>query len=91
LTGGCPYDFFSFLVDDNILFKIVTETNRFAAQKITSFKNLSPHSRLRAWYDTDIGEIKTFWVLFYGWALFSYQVMTIIGVHLLYFIQTLDE
>lgn len=53
LAGGSPYDFFSFLVDNNILFKIVTETNRFAAQKIASFKNLSPHSRLRAWYNTD--------------------------------------
>jgi len=60
LAGGSPYDFFSFLVDNNILFKIVTETNRFAAQKIASFQNLSPHSRLRAWYDTDIGEIKNF-------------------------------
>ncbi|KAF0750628.1 piggyBac transposable element-derived protein 4-like [Aphis craccivora] len=38
----------------------LAETNRFAAQKIASFKNLSPHSRLRAWYDTDIGEIKNF-------------------------------
>ncbi|KAL5239337.1 hypothetical protein ACI65C_006747 [Semiaphis heraclei] len=39
---------------------IIDALARCAAQKIASFQNLSPHSTLRAWYDTDIGEIKNF-------------------------------
>lgn len=56
MADGSPFDFFPFLVDNNILLKMVTETNnKFASQKIASFNNMPPHSKLGA-----LNEIKPF-------------------------------
>jgi len=57
LMHGSPLDFYLLIVNDEIINKIVIETNRFAAQEKAS-KLLSPFSRINKWFDTDMTEIK---------------------------------
>jgi len=57
LMHGSPLDFYLLIVNDEIINKIVIETNRFAAQQKASKIN-SPFSRINKWFDTDIKEIK---------------------------------
>lgn len=59
MIDGSPLDFYELLVNEEILKKIVIETNRYAFQQISS-KHISPHSRLSKWQDTNITEIKQF-------------------------------
>lgn len=47
------------LVSEEMLRKIVIETNRYAFQQISS-KHISPHSRLSKWKDTNVNEMKQF-------------------------------
>lgn len=54
-----PLDFYELLVNEDILKKIVIETNRYAFQQICN-KHVSPHSRLSKWQDTNVTEIKQF-------------------------------
>lgn len=45
------------IVNDEIINKIVVETNKFAAQQKAS-KSLSPFARINKWFDTDETELK---------------------------------
>lgn len=62
MIDGSPLDFYQLIVDDGILSKIVIETNRYASQQISG-KNISPHSRLNKWKDTNVIELKQFFGL----------------------------
>lgn len=57
LMHGTPLDFYTLIVNDEIINKIVIETNKFAAQQKAS-KSLSPFARINKWFDTDETEIK---------------------------------
>lgn len=45
LQNGTPLDFFQCIVINDIIHKIVIETNRYAGQQLKS-KTISPHARL---------------------------------------------
>jgi len=62
LLNGTPLDFFQCIVSNDIIHKIVTETNRYAHQQLRS-KTISPHARLSKWYDTNECEMKQFFGL----------------------------
>lgn len=57
LQNGTPLDFFLCIVSNDIIKKIFTESNRYAAQQLRC-KTISPHARLSKWYDTNELEIK---------------------------------
>jgi len=59
MIDGSPLDFYKLLVNDEMIEKIVIETNKYAVQQISS-KHISPHSRLTKWRDTNINEMKQF-------------------------------
>ena len=60
LAPNCsPLDVFSLLVDENVIHRIVAETNRYAAQTIAN-RSLTKFARLNKWVDTDEVEIKKF-------------------------------
>lgn len=59
LQNGTPLDFFQCIVSNDIIHKIVTETNRYAGQQLRS-KTISPHARINKWYDTNELEMKQF-------------------------------
>jgi len=45
LQDGTPLDFYQCIVNNNLIHKIVIETNRYAAQ-LLSARTISPHARL---------------------------------------------
>ncbi|KAJ8968491.1 hypothetical protein NQ314_002279 [Rhamnusium bicolor] len=51
-----PYDFYKLFVNDDIINLIVTETNRYAAQRIA--KNVHPNARVKSWKPTNAEEIE---------------------------------
>ncbi|KAL4152941.1 hypothetical protein QTP88_000774 [Uroleucon formosanum] len=57
LVHGSPLDFYMLIVNDEIINKIVIETNRFAAQ-LKASRLVSPFSRINKWFDTDVAEMK---------------------------------
>lgn len=57
-TVKSPNDMFQFFLNNDILDTIVTETNRYAAQKIS--EGHTQKSRIKAWKSTDRNEIRTF-------------------------------
>lgn len=57
MIDASPLDFYHLLVTEDILNKIVVETNSYASQQIS--KNISPHSCVRKWKDTNLAEVKT--------------------------------
>lgn len=59
MIDGSPLDFYKLLVNDEMIEKIVIETNKYAVQQISS-KHISPHSRLTKWRDTNFIEMKQF-------------------------------
>lgn len=63
-----PADFYALLVTDDILNKIVDCTNAFAMAKITQSNEASMGARIRAWFPTNLAEIKRFFglVLYMG-------------------------
>ncbi|KAE9526178.1 hypothetical protein AGLY_013809 [Aphis glycines] len=62
LQDGTPLDFYQCIVSNDIIHKIVIETNRYAAQ-LLSARTISPHARLNKWHDTNECEIKQFFGL----------------------------
>lgn len=60
MSHASPFDFWKLFVTDNILLKLVTETNRYAAQQIQSREFISPNARIRKWKETDVLEMKNF-------------------------------
>ncbi|XP_050294288.1 piggyBac transposable element-derived protein 4-like [Anthonomus grandis grandis] len=55
--------FFELLVSDDVINKIIVETNRYAEQQIIlaiTNENIGQYSRLNAWVDTNCNEIRTF-------------------------------
>ncbi|KAL4126176.1 hypothetical protein QTP88_010402 [Uroleucon formosanum] len=62
LQDGTPLDFYQCIVSNDIIHKIVIETNRYAAQLISA-RTISPHARLNKWHDTNECEIKQFFGL----------------------------
>lgn len=58
LTNGSPFDFCSLFLDDTIIDMLVTETNRYASQLIST--PLKTKSRLNRWVDVTAKEMKTF-------------------------------
>lgn len=63
-----PAEFYSLLVTDMLLEKIVDCTNQFALAKITSMHEATSGARIRQWSPTNLGEIKKFFglILFMG-------------------------
>lgn len=58
MVGASPLDFFSLFLDEEMLNLLTTETNRYAAQLLST--PLRPHSRLKDWKNTNNNEIKLF-------------------------------
>ncbi|XP_069108218.1 piggyBac transposable element-derived protein 4-like, partial [Argopecten irradians] len=59
--GSLSYlDYFECIITDNIIQKIVVETNRYAATYSETHPDLPSHSRYRKWTDTTLGEMKAF-------------------------------
>lgn len=56
-----PVEFFYIFFNDDVIDLIVTETNRYAQQKINA--GIQQKSRLHRWKDTDAEEIKTFFAI----------------------------
>lgn len=61
LVSNTPFEFYSLFLDDEILDLIISETNRYAEQRIISgiLKESVPRY-LQSWYDTTKDEILTF-------------------------------
>lgn len=57
LLDGTPFDFFKLIVSEEIIIKIVDETNNYAQQKINSTP-ISKFSRLSKWTPTTVEEIQ---------------------------------
>lgn len=57
LMHGTLPDFYMLIVNNEVINKIVIETNKYAAQKEASII-ISSFSSLRKWYDTNETEIK---------------------------------
>lgn len=61
LAGKSPVDFFNHFIDDETIDLFVTETNRFAAQRIASAAaNPNRRTRLPKWVDTESTEMRRF-------------------------------
>ncbi|KAE9528590.1 hypothetical protein AGLY_012165 [Aphis glycines] len=58
MHGGSPWEFLSLFLDNEVFNLIVTETNRYAGQLLST--PLRRHSRLNAWKETNAAEIKQF-------------------------------
>ncbi|KAL5244229.1 hypothetical protein ACI65C_011639 [Semiaphis heraclei] len=58
MYGGSPWEFLSLFLDTEVFNLIVTETNRYAGQLLST--PLRRHSRLNAWKETNAAEIKRF-------------------------------
>ncbi|KAL4154119.1 hypothetical protein QTP88_001952 [Uroleucon formosanum] len=58
MYGGSPWEFLSLFLDNEVFNLIVTETNRYAGQLLST--PLRRHSRLNAWKETNAAEIKQF-------------------------------
>lgn len=58
MYGGSPWEFLSLFLDNEVFNLIVTETNRYAGQLLST--PLRRHSRLNAWKETNTAEIKQF-------------------------------
>lgn len=57
LLDGTPFDFFKLIINDEIIIKIVEETNNYAQQKI-NLTPISKFSRLSKWVPTTVEEIQ---------------------------------
>lgn len=57
LQHGSPLDFYMLIVNNEIINKIVVETNKFTAQQKAS-KSLLSFARINKWFDTDETELK---------------------------------
>lgn len=57
---GKPIDFFFLLLDDIFLGEICRYTNQYAFEVVFAQKNLTPNSRINAWKDLTVEELKTF-------------------------------
>lgn len=55
MYGGSPWEFLSLFLDTEVFNLIVTETNRYASQLLST--PLRRHSRLNAWKETNAAEI----------------------------------
>ncbi|XP_050308269.1 uncharacterized protein LOC126744757 [Anthonomus grandis grandis] len=63
LAGKDPVDFFNYFINDDIINLFVTETNRFASQKIigiTNSGNQTGKERIAKWVDTNPLEMRKF-------------------------------
>ncbi|CAH2086354.1 unnamed protein product [Euphydryas editha] len=61
LTAKTPTDYYKLLVTDEIIHKMVNETNNYAYNYIDSSRSrMKPKSRLKAWVPTDSEEMKRF-------------------------------
>ena len=60
LQSAEPADFVSLFMTDELLEKILYNTNRHAQRTIVASEPLSPHSRLRRWQPVDLLELKNF-------------------------------
>lgn len=56
LQNGPLLNFYNYIVSNDIMDRIVKETNKYATQQLSS--TISPHARLKKWYDTNQCEIK---------------------------------
>lgn len=61
MYGATSWEFLSLFLDDEVFDLIVTETNRYAVQLLST--PLRSHSRLQDWKETKSTEIKTFLVI----------------------------
>ena len=59
MSGKDSVDFFQLFLTDNMLERIVEETNRYANDFIES-NELPPHSRVQQWKNCSLDEIKKF-------------------------------
>jgi len=51
------------VINDDVIQKIVVETNSFAAQEMFSKSDVSLHACIKKWFDTDPYEIEEFFSL----------------------------
>lgn len=63
MINKSPIDFFSLLVTDDVLNKIVLRTNAYAINKISLANEASKAARIRDWVATNLTEIKKFFAL----------------------------
>lgn len=61
MYGSTPWEFLSLFLDNEVFNLIVTETNRYAAQLLST--PLGPHSRLKDWKETNAAEMKKFLII----------------------------
>lgn len=59
-STNTPYDYYKLFVCDDIIQKMVTETNKYAEEYIRNKTNKKPKSRLHSWIPTDMEEMKRF-------------------------------
>ena len=64
-SAKSPIDFFNIFFDKDVVNLIVTETNRYAQQKISA--GIQQNSRLHRWKNTDAEEIRIFLLSVCGW------------------------
>lgn len=55
-----PYDFWKLFVKDEVINKLVTETNRYADQQKNLRLNIKPNARINKWVDVDFNEMQKF-------------------------------